>query len=304
MKIGRIIILSVLGLLLCLSVILAQLAFRVERTMLSYSYTSKQIDRIITPLYDSAIHRETVDETFSYLRRALSLRVPAALQPHIVDAAVSGFNPEWFTRTAQRMLFNTQLVLNGKETDLSLPVSINSFKLAFMDIVRAEFDTSEYLEIDREVSRMPSSLDLADEIPEESRRKLIRYLRSVGTVLTVLEYAVPGLLILLCFVLRRFGAGLTAVGGGFIAGGGALAIAVAGWKGSAARGVAAAVGRAVPSFLGWIDYGVGGVTEELIAGLLPVSLIVLASGALLFALGIFLVLVKGDPEIRLGGGGE
>jgi len=301
MKIGRIIVLVIIGIFLCLSVILAQLAYRFERTLLSYTYTSKQVDRIISPLYDPGILEDTVDGTFSFMRRELSLSIPSQLRPYILTAAKAGFNPEWFTRTTQRMLFNIQLVLNGKEATLSLPVSINGFKLAFLDVVRSEFDTSEYLEIDREVSRMPSSLDLADEIPEDTLDSIVKNLQRVRFVLTVLQYLIPGVLILACFVFRRIGSGFATVGTGLLAGGALLAIAVGGWTATASRSLAALVRGAVPPFLSWVDYGVAEFAEELISGVLPVATTVIIVGAALAGLGYFLAFAKGDPEIRVGG---
>ena len=301
MKIGRIVVLIIIGIFLCLSVVLAQLAYRIERTLLSYTYTSKQVDRIISPLYDPAILEDTVDGTFSFMRRELSLDIPSQLRPYILTAAKAGFNPEWFTRTTQRMLFNIQLVLNGRETTLSLPVSINGFKLAFMDVVRREFDTSEYLEIDREVSQMPSSLDLADEIPADTLDSIVTNLQRVRFVLTILQYLVPGVLMLACFAFRRIGSGFAAVGAGLLAGGLLLAVAVGGWATTASQSLAALVRSAVPPFLSWVDYGIAEFAKELIAGVLPVATIVIIVGAVLAGLGFFIVFVKGDPEIRMGG---
>ncbi|MBT3274035.1 MAG: hypothetical protein HN368_12835 [Spirochaetales bacterium] len=281
---------------------MAQIAFRIDRTMLSFAYTSTQIDRLLTPLYDPVIHRDTVDGTFDYLRKALSLRIPAELNPYILDAAVDGFNPEWFSRTSQRMLFNIHQVFTGREKTLSLPISINSFKNAFMESTRVDFDTEVYLEINREINRLPSALDLADEIPEDDLDRIIVNLGRVRMILTLLQYAVPVLFILLCFIFRRAGSGLAALGVGLFIGGTAIAVTVSSWSGYLGQVVSRAAAGAVPQFLRWVDYGLQESVSELLSGMLPVAIIVIVCGLLLSSAGVFLFIWKQDPEMRIPGG--
>ena len=68
--------------------------------------------------------------------------------------------------------------------------------------------------------------------------------------------------------------------------------------GTAGTRAASIVRDLVPAFLRWVDYGFGEFTSDLLSGMLPAALIVIACGAVICGLGIYLCIGKKDPEIR------
>ena len=304
MKIARILLLALIALALSIAVLAAQVAFRIERTVLLYSYTSAQLEAITSPLYDESIHRETVDGTFSLIRRELSLVIPMELRSLILDSAVEGFSPEWFSRTAHRMLFNIHLVVNGREKELSLPLSINTFKTSFLNAARSVYRGREYAEIEHELVKVPSTLDLAAELPDEILERIVVNLGRIRLIVILLQYAAPALFILLCFSFRKIGSGFTALGIAFIGGGAAVLICVS-TRGTVISETAVNYLRKIlPSFLQWVDYAAKDVVLELLKGMQPVAVVVLLCGMLFAALGLYLIFARNDPEIRLPGGGH
>ena len=301
MKMARVILLIIVAVLLSGSVILAQLAYRIETSLLSYRYTSEILKSIIEPLDDPEIHRTTVRGAFRFLRRELSIQVPSQLEPHIISASVEGFSREWFQRTADRMLYSTQLVLNGREKSLSFPLSLGNFKSAFINSVRADFDTDEYLKIEREIGRIPSSIEITDEIPEESLNRTIGILGNTRFVLILLQYVAPAVFILLCFVFRRIGSAFTAVGAGLLVGGTSIAVLATGFYDTLAAMASRSLRGAVPEFLSWLDAGVNYLMQDFLKKLAPLAFVVSICGLVFVGIGVLLVVYKHDPEIRWGG---
>ena len=301
MKLVSIVLLIVISILLCVSVLVAQIAYRIETSLLSYRYTSAMLDRIVDPLGDPETHRSTVQGAFRLIRRELPIRIPFELESHIVAASIQGFSKDWFLRTADRMLFSIQLVLNGREKNLLFPLSLGGFKNAFLSIARTEFDAQEYMEIEQGVRQIPSSIDLAEQIPEETRDKIIGVLGSSRFILILLQYVAPALFIFLCFIFRRIGSGFTAVGAALVAAGTAVAVIALGFDDQAAGAVAREIEVLVPDFLTWMDDGITALMQDLIKKLIPVSLMVAISGLVMVGIGVPLIIFKQDPEIRLGG---
>ena len=301
MKAGGRILLVVLGLLLGLAVIVAQAAFKIDRTVLSYTCMSRQLERIAAPLRDPGIRTDAANGVFDYLRTVLSLKLSPALDPYIPAAVTAGFDADWFLRTGKRLLFNTQAYVTGRETGLSLPVSIDGFKLALIDSARGKIETRAYLEIDREVSRMTSSIDLVTLLAESDLSRIESRLKNYRGGLTAVKYVVPAVLFLLCFVTRRIGSGLAAAGGGVLTGGGLMLFTSLVIPGLAFREVSGAVTHALPSFLGWVGEGVGRTTGDIISGLLPAAAVLTGLGMILTAAGVILIKVKANPMINMPG---
>ena len=295
-KTGGKILLFIFGLLLSVSVIVAQAAFKLERTTRSYTYMSKQLERILAPLSDPGIRAEAANGAFGFLRGALSLDVSPRLEPYIQGAVSAGFDADWFLRTGKRMLFNSQRFQSGRESKLSLPVSIDSFKIMLMDIVRPEFETSEYLEIDREVSRMSSSIDLVTLMDENDLARIVNRLKTYRHALVILAYVLPGVLFVLCFSTRRIGSGLAAAGCGLLAGGGLVVVASVSLPGLAFQAVSSAIGGALPPFLGWVADGAGKLAGDMVYDLLPAALVITGFGLALAAAGVFFIVVKKNPR--------
>jgi hypothetical protein len=291
-------LLAIFGFLLFVSVVFALAAFRLERTTRSYTYMSKQLEQILAPLSNPEIRAAVADGTFSYLRNELTLEISPRLEPYLQEAVLAGFDDDWFLRTGKRMLFNTQHFLSGQESEFSLPVSIDGFKLLLMDSVRQEFETREYLEIDRVVSRMSSSLDLVTVIPENDLSLIMSRSQTYRSLLMILAYVVPGVLIVLCFCTRRIWRGLAAAGGGLLAGGGLVMVVSLSMQASISRVVSSAIGGVLPPFLGWIKDGAGKLAADLVSGLLPPASVVAGLGLVLVVLGVFLTIRKEGSVIK------
>lgn len=295
---GGKLLLGLLGLFLALSIALAQAAYRLERTALSYTYMSQRLDYAIGPLHDPVVHEETVRGILGSLGEALALEVPAKLEPHALKAAVTGFDADWFGRTGRRMLFNTEAVIKGRHPSLSLPVDLHDFKLALLDIARREFTLYHYVEIDHEVSRMPASYDLADLIPPGDLETIAGRLNRAYSLLFIPEYVVPGLLLLFCFVPLRMGSGLLAAGCGLFGGGGLVILATTVIRGRVIHH-AGSVTDNLPAFLQWVEPGVEKLTGDIISGILPAAIMLTCIGAVLAACGVALVVRKGNPRIKV-----
>lgn len=301
MKLVWIILLIFITVLLSGSIIVAQLAYRIEASLLSYRYTSGMLNQVIDPLDDAEIHRNTVRGAFRYIRKQLSMRVPVEIEPHIIHGSMEGFSAEWFQRTADRMLYSVQLVLNGREKHLTFPLSLGGFKSAFLNSARTGFSTDEYLEIERSVRAIPSNIELADEIPEDAMNRIIRVLGNVRFFLILLQYVTPAVFIILCFVFRRIGSGFTAVGAGLLIGGTAISVLSTGFADTVARSASSGIAEAVPDFMSWVQSGTFLIIHDLVQKLIPVSLVVAVIGLGLIGLGVPLIIYKQDPEIRWGG---
>lgn len=298
MRIGHIIILVLATLLLAVSVIVAQLAFHGERTLMSFAYTRRLLQETLAPIRDPEIHQETVEGAFALVSRELTSGVPRELRPYIVQAAVRGFDPEWVEGTAERMLYSVQQVINGRESSLRLPISIAAFKNEFLQIARRELPSEYFPEINRELEAIPTSIDLADEIDQSTVRRVVSFGRSARVVSFLLQYVVPAVFILLCFVPRRVGTGIAATGIGLLLGG--IAVILGSTFGVTTARIAArsAAAAALPRFARWVADGVGAASAQVAGDALTVAVIVAVCGVAFTALGVFLVASGKDVQIR------
>ena len=289
MKIRHVLVLLPLTLLLGASLIVAQFVYRAETTVRSYRYMSERLEGVLEPLREEDTHRETITEAVKYIRRRMSLRVPAELDPFITEAALDAFSRQWVTRTANQMLYSLMQVLNGREQELNLPLSIGGFKNSFLALARPQFEPQEAAAIAREVDRVPSTIDLADDIPDD----VLKTLRWIGANVPIfsflLQYVLPGILIILCFSLRRIGSGLIAIGSGCIVGGIGGFLLSRTYAGASGTPIINSALSGLPRFLGWAREGIAETARDIVSGIAPMGLIILGVGVVLAAVGVLLV---------------
>ena len=294
-----IVVLILVVLLLIIVIIVAQVAFRLERTLLSYAFTYRLLQETLSPIDDPETHSESIREAFRFIRRALSLSVPREIEPFIVQAAVDGFPASWVRRSLGLWLLATEQALNGKRETIEYPLSLSTFKSAFISGVRGNFTQQEMLEIIAAVDQIPTTIDMAEELPEEIPRRLISLGRSMAYIQIVLQYIVPGLLIFACFFHRRIGTGLIAAGTGFVGAGIPSIFLIYPRADSLSRGIAGMVTNELPAFVGWIGAGIETGIFTIIRSGGATAISVTISGAIMLLLGIVLVVKKRDPKIHL-----
>jgi hypothetical protein len=301
MKILQLVVLLFIVVFLAASVLVAQVAFRVERTVLSYGFTYREMQRILAPLDDPATHESTIGQAFGFVQKSMSLGVPRELQGYIIEAAVNGFSPSWVKQTVGQWLMTTQQVLHGNRDTIEFPLSLSPFKSGFLTAVRGEFSVAEQMEISAALDEIPTTFDLADEIPEDVTRRILGVGRSMALTQVLLQYVVPGLLIAACFFHRRIGTGLVAVGLGLtVAGVPSLVVTAARARGIG-RSASLSLSKALPVFLKWVADGVGPTVEAVVSSGRVTALLVTISGVVFLSAGLYLVIAKRDPRIHLGG---
>jgi hypothetical protein len=117
-------------------------------------------------------------------------------------------------------------------------------------------------------------------------------------MLIILQYVIPGFLILLCFAFRRLGSGLTAIGGALLISGTVAVFSVNLWFPRAEVDFVNSLVRRSPDFLGWIIENVGEAVLRVLSSTIPTAVVVLSAGAALAALGIVLI-AKGKDAFFL-----
>ena len=302
MRIAHIVLLVVLVLFLALSIILAEVAFRSERTLLSYGYTYRELQIILEPLDDPDVHDRTISEAFRFVRKSLSFSVPRELEPYILSSAVDGFSASWVGQTLGLWLVTVQQVLHGKRETIELPLSLSPFKNAFLASVRGQFSMQEQLEINQGVDEIPSTFDVADEMPDSLKRRLLSIGRSMDFAQVMLQYLIPGLFIIACFFHRRIGTGLTATGVAFLLSGIPSLIVVYLRVEGIVASVARKVVRSLPDFLSWLGPGLEHAIRGVIVSGRLTAVLVTVYGVLATAGGLYLIIRKNDPRIHLGSG--
>lgn len=296
MKVFRIVTLVFLSILLGISVIIAQLAFRFETQVLSYNFMSAGLQTVFEPLSDPEIHTETIRGAFSFIRLSIDTSIPWELEPIILEAAVEGFSAAWIKATAQQVLYSLFQIVNGKEDSLNLAISIGNFKNAFLGIVREKVDSRYLSEVSRELDRMPSVIPLEDNVPIDVQNRVVTLVRRSRALLIILQYVLPGILILLCFVFKRIGSGLVAVGSSFLVSGASILVGIAVWLPGAPAMVERIFRNDIPDFLRWIFDGFVNLLTQIISSAMPVAIIVLSVGSALVTLGILLI-IKGKDVV-------
>ena len=115
----------------------------------------------------------------------------------------------------------------------------------------------------------------------------------------VLQYIIPGLLILACFFHRRIGTGLIAAGVGFVGAGTPSLVLIYLRARNIAQSVEAGVTEVLPAFAGWLGNGIEAGGFAILRSGGTTAILVTMSGATMLLLGILLAVKKGDPRIYL-----
>ena len=301
MKLPQLILVCLLAFVLFIAVVTAEVAFRLERTLLSYGFTYREMGRLLEPLDNADTHSETIREAFRYIRRSLSLPVPRELEPYILEAAVDGFSARWVRQTAGNWLVTTQQVLHGRRDTLEYPLSLSRFKSSLLSLVRQNVKSSFLVEITRALDEVPASVDLAGELSDGVKRQLITLGRSMSFSQVILQYVIPGLLILACFYHGKIGTGFLTVGASFVVAGLLSLVVVYGRSAAVAAAATRYLEAALPDFLSWFAEPVGSTVEAVVRSGGLTAIFVTAAGALCATIGVILVVKKGDPKIRFGG---
>ena len=283
--------------LLAFSVLVAQAAFRFERTLMSYRFTYGAMERTLAPLDDPLTHARTVDEAFRVLRRETGLSIPPELEPLVIEAAGVGFSAARLRQAVNRWLITTQQVLHGRADSFSLPFSLAAFKDTLLSLAASRFSPAETAQIREALNQVPTSVNLADGISPEARDRLLSIGRMMGLMQIVLQYLVPGLLIAACFFHGRIGTGIAATCAAFLVAG-VPAVVIAFFRADAIGASAGVfVSRLIPSYLGWMVPGLQASVADLVATNRTTAALVMLYGVLASALGAYLIARKGDPRI-------
>jgi hypothetical protein len=245
MAVFRTILLSVLVVFIAATVLVGQLAFRADQTVLRHSFAHEAIEAWLAPLQDAANHEEFVADAWSQMRRALGWSIPVQIQSVIEDAALQSFRPDWITDVVKRMHTAIYLFMRGREPEISLVVPLGDFKRAISTISRDRLDARAAASVSSEIGRLPSSIDLWRAVPDETRASVELWIRRIPVISILLQYLVPGLFLGLTLLPGRPGSALVASGAGLAAGGLSM-IALVGF---AAQGIASRLAAGIRQIL-------------------------------------------------------
>ena len=299
MGVIRWILLGAVIVLLSLSVLVAQTAFRFERTLMSYRFTYGALQLVLDPLDDPVVHRETVDQAFRDMRRSYSIAIPRELEPHVVDAAAVGFSPARLRQATNRWLISIQLVLHGRSETLALPLTLVPFRDAFLSSVSGRFPPAELAQIRAAVNDIPPTIQLTDVLPDDLLNRILAVGRSMTLAQIVLQYVLPGLLIIACFFHGRIGTGIAATGLAFLAAGLPSLIVVYLRADALAASARQQIARSIPAYLAWMLPALHDTVAELIRTGRTTAVLVTLYGLVAACIGGYLVVARGDPRIDL-----
>lgn len=288
MKKGATSLFFVFSLLLAFGGCIAQIAYTFDKTLFSYTYMAGELEDVALLLHDPAIRKDTINGTFNDLQRIFYLDIPAKLEPFALKAAHEGFSHEWYVRTGKRLLFNTEATISRRAQDLSLPISIHEFKLALLDVARKEFSVYDYVDIDREVTAMPTTFDLVETVPQESLSRTNKILKLIEPLSVAARYALPGILLLLTFACLGIRRGLRAAGVGLFAAGILSVIWAIGPWDFAVRRIGRLAMSALPHHFSWAGSGIEDLVATLISGMVPQGVVFMMVGLGVYFLGFVL----------------
>lgn len=296
---GQWLVLLLLSLVLGFSTAVGQLAYRVDRTALSYRYMGGVVATAISPLQDKDVHRESVASLASLVRRELNIRMPGELFPLFENAAVETFSAGWFEWTLRRHVYAFIGVLRGARSQLALPVNLSGFSTALMNQVRGVLSAESAAEVAQHVGSLPGAVDLAEAIPPEVKQSLQSFGGRYGLLSTLIMYVLPAVLTVGCFAYRRLGSSLVAAGAGYALGGGVILV-TAGSIGRVLSGRLARITRdALPRGVRWLGDEVGSFGYDFAAGLWPYAVAIAAGGVLALGVGLWIVLSGRDRTFDL-----
>ncbi|TVQ23087.1 MAG: hypothetical protein EA382_10805 [Spirochaetaceae bacterium] len=289
MRLIRVVVLGVLTLVIAASVLIGQAAFRLERTLLRHDYVQAQIGEWFAPLEDPAHHQEFVNAMIAQISQALRWAIPVRLQPTVYEAARRSFTHHWLVAFARRAHTAAYRVTRGDRTPIRLTVSLSQFYADVASGARSALPDQQATAVAADLQRAPQSIDLFAELGDQARAEVEVWLRRLPLIGTLLQYALPGVLIALTLIYRRPGSAMVASGAGIAIGG----VMMLGFIGSYRFVVAAAVARvvraAVPGRPGWVEPPVTDTVAEAVASGAGFAWLLVATGAVLALLGVLVI---------------
>lgn len=301
MRLVHWIVLPAVAVLLAASIIVGQVVYRIDRTLLSYRYMTGALETMLDPLAEEDVRQRTVSALSGVVRRETNARMPPQMIRVFDDAALAAFDASWFEWTLTRHAYAVIGVLRGARSQLSLPVNISSFESALLNESRRRLPAEMTAELSTQLNRSPGAVDLADSLPEDSRAALGRFGGRYGFLSVFLMYVVPGLLTAACFAFRRIPAALLGGGIGYLLGGGSVLV----WGGRLGRigGAMAvrAIRPAIPRGLDWVLPGVVELFADIASGLAPYAILITIVGAVAAAFGVWLAATGRNDPIDFGG---
>ena len=289
MAVTRVATLGVLTLAIAVAVLVGQAAFRLERTLLRHDYVQAQIGEWFAPLEEPAHHQEFVNAMIAQISRALRWAIPLRLQPVVYEAARNSFTHEWLVAFARRVHTTAYRVMRGDRTPVRLTVSLSQFYADVVSGARATLPDQQANPVAAELERAPASIDLLAEIDDQTRTDAEMWLRRLPLIATLLQYALPGVLIALTLVFRRPGSAMVASGAG-VAIGGALMLGLIGWYRFAIAGtIARAVRSAVPGRPEWVEPPVSATVANAVESGAGFAWLLIVLGALIALAGVLVI---------------
>ncbi len=297
MKTYEVLLLGVVAVLLSVSVIIAQAAFRLDRTVLSYGFMNRETQAWIDPLDDAALHAQTIESAYREARRATGLAIPRDMDPYVVRAAAEAFSVRMIRHTIASWWIEIHRGIRGElaRTELFLPLS--PFKNALLSELRTGLSADEVRAATAALNTIPASFDVLEILPAPVERRVVAALRRSSFVSFLFQYVFPGVLIIACFFHRRIGLGVLAVGVAFLAAGIPSVAATFLHAETAARWVSTSLAGVLPQYLSWLREGIATTVRSIIVSGRTTSLVVTASGIAMMLLGGYTILMKRDITI-------
>lgn len=289
MPVARVATLSFLTVAIAVSVLVGQAAFRLERTLLRHDYVQAEIGEWFAPLEDPAHHEEFVNAMVSQIRRALRWSIPAQVQTVVYEAARASFTHDWLVSFARRVHTAAYRVMRGDRTPIRLTVSLGQFYAGVVSRAGAALPDQLSNAVAAELARAPASIDLWAELDEESKANTEMWLRRLPLISTLLQYALPGVLMGLTLLFRRPGSAMLASGGGLALGGVLMLAFVRSYRFAVAGAVARAVRMAVPGQPAWVEPPVIGTIVKAVESGVDFAWLLVGLGALIALLGALVI---------------
>ncbi|TVR56655.1 MAG: hypothetical protein EA426_13385 [Spirochaetaceae bacterium] len=297
MKTWQVFVLCVVTVLLAAAVVIAQVAFRLDRTVLSYGFLNRTTQAWLDPLDDASVHARTVEGAYRAARRAAGVAIPRELDPHVVRAATEAFSTGMIRHTVANWVIEIHRVIRGDRTQIVLPVALSPFKNAMLSEIRSGFSPDEVRAFAAAVETIPASLDLVETMPDAVQRRIVNALRRSTFLSVLLQYVFPGILIAACFFHRRIGLGVFATGIAFAAAGIPTLIAAYLHAETAARLVDAGLAGLLPEYVSWLRTGMGSTVQTIIESGRVASLIVTGYGVAAILVGGFVIATGRDVTV-------
>jgi len=289
MSVVRTTTLAVLTVLIALTVLVGQAAFRMDRTLLRHDFVHLRIDSWFEPLAEPGNHEQFVGALLNEITRGLDWRVPVQVQAVVREAAASTFSAEWLVSFVKRTHTTAYRLMRGDAEPVRITLPFGRFFNEIVGRARAELPAETATALAAELSRAPASIDLWAEIDAETRSSVEGWLRRVPVVSLLLQYVLPGVFIALTLVFRRPGSAMVASGAGLSLGGALMLVVIASYRDAVGQAAGRAMRAVVPGGPGWIQAPVAATVEEAISTGSDFAIFLVALGVVIALLGVLVI---------------